>query len=392
MSTAPGPAPFRTSVPYDALDLSPFRELPAETWSRELLVSYDLVDAVVTARCLSILEALDPGLAPGRPIEKDAARIAAAARVAPGRRYALEWMLRKLAWSGLLDGDAGGTVRAIRPGPWEAATLEAAIRDERSALGSTFDLIEEAARGYPAFLRGETDGAAILFGRGAMPLWERYFSNANRAYAPVNLLGAHAADLATRGRRVRVLEVGGGCGSGAEALLARIGGRVASYLFTEVSPSFLRRGRDALREQFPERAVACRRADLDAPLAPQGVGGGAFDLVYAVNTLHVVRDLVASLRELRLALAPGGVLMLVEAVRPHRDYPVPIELVFQLLPQFQAFAREPGVRERGGFLYWEDWRVALERAGFARVRFVPDMAAAIRSDPNYSMAAIAGEP
>ena len=94
---------------------------------------------------------------------------------------------------------------------------------------------------------------------------------------------------------------------------------------------------------------------------------------------HAVRDIDASLRELRAVLRPGGRLVLGEAVKPQPDAPVPIELVFQLMPEFR------------GFLWHGDWIAALERAGFADVRVVPDMGRVADVYPSYSLAALSSE-
>ncbi|MBI3725692.1 hypothetical protein HY251_17330, partial [bacterium] len=102
-------------------------------------------------------------------------------------------------------------------------------------------------------------------------------------------------------------------------------------------------------------------------------------------------DLVASLRELRGALREGGRIVLAEGIRPTPGFPVAIEFVFQLTNEFRSFRPEPGLREQGGFLHWRDWERALERAGYARARFVPDLEEAIRAYPSYSMAAIVAE-
>src|SRR5438093_660911 len=83
------------------------------------------------------------------------------------------------------------------------------------------------AEAYPGFLRGEREGTGVLFNPRTFSLWERYFSNDNPVYAATNLLGAHAAAAEAAVRPLRILEVGGGLGSGAEALLGRLLGAEA---------------------------------------------------------------------------------------------------------------------------------------------------------------------
>ena len=88
----------------------------------------------------------------------------------------------------------------------------------------------------------------MLFSARRLRMWVDYFSNDNGLYAVNNRVGATAVDgVAARGRARVVLELGGGLGSGAIALIDRLAesGRlaeVAEYRFTELVPAFLRRG------------------------------------------------------------------------------------------------------------------------------------------------------
>lgn len=337
---------FQPAIAHGDVDLAPFRELPPETWSEDLHRVHSLVEALVDRYAFDILRELGAGA------------------VHPSRGRAMEWLQARLA-----------TRRLAEP-PWSLDELARAAAAEERLAGPTFALLSRVARAYPGFLRGEVDGKDVLFDREALGLWQAYFSNENLPYAVVNRLGAWAAARETDGRALRVLEVGAGCGSGTEALLGEIAPRVREYWFTEASPSFLRRGQELVSRRFPGVPAIFRRVDLDRALGEQGVPPGGFDLAYAVNTLHAVKDVRASLAELRGALAPGGVLALVEGVRSDPGRPVAIEFVFVLAPEFR------------GFLHWPRWRELLEESGYTRVRYVPDLAAATRAVPTYAMAAI----
>ncbi|MBI4618321.1 MAG: class I SAM-dependent methyltransferase [Planctomycetes bacterium] len=337
---------FQPAVAHGEVDSAPFRELPPETWSDDLHRVHSLIEALVDRYAFDILREVGAGV------------------VHPSRVSALEWLSARLA--------ARGHGEPL----WSKDELARAAADEDRLAGPTFALLDRVARAWPAYLRGERSGERVLFDREALGLWQAYFSNENLPYAVVNRLGAWAAARETDAPALRVLEVGAGCGSGTEALLDQVASRVREYWFTELSPSFLRRGQELVSRRFPGVPVVFRRTDLDLPLAEQGVPLGGFDLVYAVNTLHAVKDIRASLAELRSALVPGGVLALVEGVRSDPGRPVAIEFVFVLAPEFR------------GFLHWPRWRELLEESGYARVRYVPDLAAATRAIPTYAMAAI----
>ena len=208
-----------------------------------------------------------------------------------------------------------------------------------------------------------------------------------------NLVGAVAVEEALPPRVTTVLELGGGLGSAAVALLQRLhaAGRwpaISEYRFTEIVPALLRRGQQALQTRFPDATFLTFSAlDMNLPFAEQGAGPGSLSLVYAVNTVHVARDLHVTLREIFGALAPGGRLVIAECVRPWAQT-VAVEFIFNLMQTFRSPILHPIYRPNGGFLTPGQWRAALETAGFAEIEMVPDVARMGVRFPNFCVAAI----
>jgi SAM-dependent methyltransferase len=56
--------------------------------------------------------------------------------------------------------------------------------------------------------------------------------------------------------------------------------------------------------------------DISRPPVEQGFAPGSFDVIVAFNVMHATRSVAASLAHVRDLLAPGGVLVLQESVRP----------------------------------------------------------------------------
>jgi SAM-dependent methyltransferase len=279
----------------------------------------------------------------------------------------------------------------------DARGLRMRILEELPELAPALDVIDAAADGYPDFLRGTRDGSTVLFDPARPSLWERYFDNANPVYGAGNTLAAHAAATALADRiaagGLRVLEVGAGCGSAAEALLGRIGRSVQSYIATDLSPGFLRKARERLpADRWPGIQMQFRLLDLDRSSSDWGLPPRAFDIVLAVNVLHSVRDLVAVLRRLDGFIAAGGRLVLGECVRPSRGWPVHPEFVFRLLEDLRRPLLDPEVRPEPGFLDAASWRAAIERGGLRDVRFTPEFEAAVAAYPEHSLAAITASP
>jgi SAM-dependent methyltransferase len=293
------------------------------------------------------------------------------------------WFLRKLAAAGYLDVAGTGpdaVYRARGPlpeGDPDRAEARARALDPRSL--PAFAVVRTMVAHAPEFLRGEKTGEEVLFSPASLPLWFDYFSNENLLYQINNRLGAEAVARALPAtRRATVVEIGGGSGSAALAVgerLARDGalGRVERYVFTEIVPTFLRRAERALKARFPELAVEFRKLDMNEDFAGQGILPETADVVYAVNTVHVARDLGATLARVRETLKPGGLAIFSECVRPFPEQPIYVEFVFNFLENFTGVATDPEIRPNYGFLTPENWRRAFRAAGFERPEILPDV-------------------
>lgn len=314
----------------------------------------------------------------------------------------LRWLLLRLAAADVLeveDGD-GRELRFRAPTPWIAED-PAEIRRRQEAHDPTalasYDLAELAAAAYPAFLRGEVAGEAVLFGPEQMTLWSRYFANSNPLYAVNNRVGAAACVRWAPQPIGGVLELGGGLGSGAVALVEALAaadrlGEVSHYRFTDLAPPFLRRGLRAATAAAGDLVdMNGGRLDIDRPFADQGVEDGSCGLIWAVNTVHVASDLGASLGWIRDALRPGGVVVLGECLRPFPDEPVDPELIFNLLEAFRSPRLDPRWRPRGGFLTPEEWRAACLAAGFHTVELLPDVVRVRELYPTFVVGAVVAQ-
>jgi len=316
----------------------------------------------------------------------------------PRAAIPVTWFFRKLAAEGELSVEGSGadavyrsrgTLPAGEPDRAEARSL---ALDPRSA--PPFAVVRAMVEHVPAFLRGELSGEEVLFQPGKLPLWFDYFSNDNLLYQINNRLGAEAVVRALPvGRPADVVEIGGGSGSAALAVaerLARDGAlpRIRRYVFTEIVPTFLRRAERTIRARWPALAADFRRLDMDRNFAAQGIEPGSADVVYAVNTVHIAKDLAAALAEIRETLRPGGVAVFSECVRPFEGQPIYVEFVFNFLENFTGVATDPRTRPNHGFLTPENWRRSLAAAGFERPEILPDVESLARHYDAFFVAAV----
>ncbi|HUP34138.1 MAG TPA: methyltransferase [Candidatus Limnocylindria bacterium] len=322
--------------------------------------------------------------------------IAARERLEVGQAVVpLDWMLRLLAARGVLEELRGEEFRARGPLP---TADPVAVRDEQlqhdPSWMPSYVLAETVAQDYPAFLRGAVAGEEVLFSPRRLRLWVDYFSNQNGLYAVNNKVGAAAVEQWLPLDSGVLVELGGGLGSGALAVLERLGaagrlGAIQEYRFTELVPAFLRRGEQALRAHRPE-SVPMRfdALDMNRPFEAQGIAPSSVTAVYAVNTLHVAHDLDFTLGQILRTLRPGGWLIISECVRPYPRQAIYAEFIFNLIQTFRSPRLHPVYRPNGGFLTPDQWKGAIEAAGFADTRFVPDVMRIRRQVPDFFVGAI----
>ncbi len=276
--------------------------------------------------------------------------------IAQRHQRLFERLLNILEEAGAIARDGSGW-RSLRPlGLTATEPLRARIDRDFPECGAEATLLGRCGEHLAGALRGEIDPLELLFPGGDGSDAERLYRHSpaarlfNRAVQR-GLLEALGGGL--RGRRI--LEIGGGTASTTE-FVREVGGEAASYTFTDVSPTFVARAAKRF-EDWP--AFTSRVLDLERDPEGQGFADERFDVVLAVNVVHATKDLAATLGRVRRLLAPGGLLVLVEVVRPQSW----IDLTFGLTPGWWAFADHTR-RSASPLLSAPEWVRVLAEEGF----------------------------
>ena len=319
----------------------------------------------------------------------------------PRFKFALRWVLERLVESGCAKAQSNGETRSyhLRHALWQPdlEALRAIGLSIDPANAATLDLLDHAASLYRAVATSPQGSDHNLLGPQGVPLWLKYFHNDNLTYAVNNWVGAAlAADHLSTRRTLRILELGAGAGSACEILLQLLTergllSRVERYLITEPNAYFRRCSQRKLTAQYPNLALEWASLDVDSPWNTQGITSGEFDLVYAVNVMHISKNILFSLNEARSALATDGWLVIGECVRPYDGQPIYPELMFQILDSFTNVETDGDVRPNPGFLTAEQWRRAFSRAGFTHAEVAPDIDRIREIYPHFFTGAISGQ-
>jgi SAM-dependent methyltransferase len=324
-------------------------------------------------------------------------RLCEARGYAPRASAPLAWILDKLTSEDYLDVVTREREPAYRArGPIPVGDPDRSERQAQAidpASMPAFAVVRTMLQHVPEFLRGEKTGEEILFAPTRLPLWFDYFSNDNLLYQINNRLGAEAVARALPEHAATVVEIGGGSGSAALAVGERLARdaalpRIGRYLFTEIVPTFLRRAERSLKARFPGLPMDFQRLDMDRDFSLQGVPAATADVVYAVNTIHVAKNLGETLARIRETLKPGGAAVFSECVRPYEGQPIYVEFVFNFLENFTGVSTDPDTRPNHGFLTPESWRRALRAAGFEKLEILPDVESLAKHYAAFFVAAV----
>lgn len=374
------PLPLSTSMFGSLLD-----DLPEDIFDPAFAGACERLDHYVGALAREVARELS--LPPGELVDIDALMKARGWTLSS--RPTLHWLMGTLELYGFAQRRGHAWLVGELDGHGPSSALKVAAVEADPSVAPAYEVLALAARAIPDVLTGRIRGEEALFGPQTMGLWFSYFSNHNPLYAPSNRIAAAAAARAA-GPAPRVLEVGGGGGSAAEEIgrrLLAVGKTPWLYHFTELQPAFLRRGaRLAQAVLPPTTAFKAFRYDINEPPWTQEVEARQYDLVVAVNTVHLARDLPATLAMLRSLLAEGGALVLGELIRPAGEGTVHLELPFSLLSSYRETA---GEGRPAGFLTAAMWRRALHDAGFQQVELLPaQLSRCVEVYPGFYCAAL----
>ncbi|WP_424889051.1 SDR family NAD(P)-dependent oxidoreductase [Streptomyces sp. XH2] len=241
--------------------------------------------------------------------------------------------------------------------PQPEARLRAAI-DRHPAHAMVAILYARCGLHLPAVLRGEKDAQDLMFAEQDQHLVEHFYSH----FPPLSDNHQHTAAavraLVTRwptNRPLRILEVGAGTGATTAVLLPLLPPERTSYLFTDVSPTFLTRAQARFAAYD---FVDYHLLDLDTNPSEQGFDDRTYDLVIASNALHTTSDLRRTLGYIHRLLAANGLLLAVESHDTAQLAPC-----FGLLDSFWSHT-DRELRPDSPLLLLDAWQRLLADCGF----------------------------
>ncbi|MCC7368640.1 MAG: SDR family NAD(P)-dependent oxidoreductase [Chloroflexi bacterium] len=259
---------------------------------------------------------------------------------------------------------AGSVDGHAEPGP--AGDAARAVEADFPCVASEARLLIRCGERLADVLRGDVDPLHLLFPDGSSELVQPLYESSPSAQFSHRLLRA-CLETSLGGlpadRRLRVLEIGAGTGATTASLLSVLPVDRTEYVFTDISPTLLAQA-EARFSEAP--CVRFQRLDAERDPEPQGFAAESFDIIIAANVLHATEDLGRTLGHAKHLLAPGGLLLVLEATMPLHW----VDLTFGLTEGWWKFA-DHDRRPDHPLLAPDRWLDTLADAGFVEALALP---------------------
>lgn len=165
---------------------------------------------------------------------------------------------------------------------------------------------------------------------------------------------------------LKILEIGAGTGGtslGAFEMLRQYHNHIVEYAYTDISASFIQHGEEKFKRDNPFfKGVVL---NIERPLKDQGISESSYDIVIAANVLHATKNIQNTLKNVKSALRPNGVVLMNEV----SSMTLFSHLTFGLLEGWWKYddsdIRIPGCPG----LSPESWHDSLEKLGFKNIQF-----------------------
>lgn len=289
-------------------------------------------------------------------------------RILPAHSRLIQRMLDTLAEDGWLTRSADTWTVVQIPPTVDTEALWSSLMEQYPTFDAELNLTGRCARAWVEVVQGKVDPLNLLFPGGSLADTEKLYqySPASRTYN--TLIQEAVASLKERlpqGRKLRVLEIGGGTGGTTSYVLPLLDAANTEYMFTDVSPLFAQKAKSKFGN-YP--FVQYSALNIESDPAAQGFEAQSYDLIIAANVIHATADLRVTLTNVQSLLQENGVFILLEATAPSRFG----DLTVGLTDGWWGFT-DTELRPKYALLTTPQWLKLLGDLNFADARALPGM-------------------
>ena len=248
--------------------------------------------------------------------------------------------------------------------------LKPLLDESCPAFKGRLHVLDHSVSHYSEGLTGKVEAIGILYPDSDPNFLRDHFTN-SLDYGNEQACMELASDLilqaleVTRGRKLRILEIGGGHGDFTRRIVPKLIGRNVEYHFTDIGAFFaLTAEREAAQHGLDFMKFGT--FDISRDAIAQDFEAGYYDVIVGYNVVHATNDIKATLRNLKKLLAPQGNLILVEVLELQRW-----EVMIWGLAEGLWGWEDSDLRTRTALLTLPQWKQALQGSGFENVYLYP---------------------
>jgi SAM-dependent methyltransferase/NAD(P)-dependent dehydrogenase (short-subunit alcohol dehydrogenase family)/acyl carrier protein len=331
-------------------------QLSIETGFSDYHILQPALDSICTAFIVRAFRRLGYTFSPGTEVH--AGDLARTLGVAAQHLPLFDRLLAILSEAGIVGGDGRRRVILRNPAAEEPDIECRSLESQFAPFRAEIEMLRRCGDALAEVLSGRTDPLQLLFSEGSFESAEQLYTE-SPGLRVFNNLAAHAiAEEARRrpGRKLRILEIGAGTGATTNWIAEVLPPERTEYCYTDISAAFLSRAKVRFKHYS---FFQYRTLDIERDPRSQGFESGQFDIIIASNVLHATIDLRSTMNNVRRLLAPSGIVLLVEGIRPERW----VDLTFGLTEGWWRF-RDYDLRPSYPLLAQTSWMDLLSKTGF----------------------------
>ena len=261
--------------------------------------------------------------------------------------------------------------------------LKREVRAKYPEFAGLLDLLDHCVSHYSQALSGDIEAIGVLYPDGRGDLLDETSRNTaphSSSEIYVFLLSEIVAKVVNQspGKKIRILEVGIGDGILTRSIVPKLANHNVEYYATDLGRSFV------LNAETEARAAGLNfmkfgLLDISEDPTNQGYQSHSFDFILALDVVHATRNVRESMGHLKKLLAPGGILSLIETVKPQRW----VDMIWGLSEGWWIFEDED-IRKASPLLTLDQWEEVARDQGFQAVKAYPEDPVK-RSETDYGL-------
>lgn len=294
-------------------------------------------------------------------------------RILPKFAKFFDFFLKVLMQAGILK-ISGDTLECLTVTIRKSSEIRQFALQQYPGFAAMFNYLDHCVTHYAAALRGDMEAVQVLFPEGQGEFL-REIAKSSAEHSNEILYSMLLRDMLIhlcgqiRSRPLRILEIGAGNGFLTQALVPTLAKHNVEYYVTDIGKSFVINAERWAHTQGFSHFMRFGVLDIGRDPVTQGFSAGSFDVIIALNVVHIPQRIANTVQQLKKLLVSQGILAFIETVKQQRW----VDMVWGLAAEWWQFADEE-LRQDSPLLDIPQWETVLAQQGFNTVHIYPQTA------------------